>query len=110
MSVVVSTSEIKLTKTEAGVLRIGDTRVSLDSVIIAFNQGSAPEEIVYDYDSLSLSEVYAAISYYLQNQREVDLYLAERANQNEQLREAVEVRFNPTGIRERLLARRKNAA
>ncbi len=34
---VVYTSEIKLTKTEAGVIRIGDTRVSLDSVIIAFN-------------------------------------------------------------------------
>jgi len=110
MSVVVSTSEIKLTKTEAGVLRIGDTRVSLDSVIIAFNQGSAPEEIVYDFDSLTLSEVYATISYYLQNQKEVDSYLADRANQNEQLRETVEARFNPNGIRERLLARRRDAA
>jgi uncharacterized protein (DUF433 family) len=106
----VSTSEIKLTKTEAGVIRIGDTRVSLDSVITAFNQGSAPEEIVYDFDSLSLSEVYATISYYLQNQKEIDAYLAERANQNEQLRESIEARFNPNGIRERLLARRKNAA
>lgn len=110
MNVVVSTSEIKLTKTEAGVLRIGDTRVSLDSVIIAFNQGSAPEEIVYDYDSLTLSEVYAAISYYLQNQKEVDSYLFARASQNEQLREAVEVRSNPVGVRERLLARRRVAA
>lgn len=110
MSVVVSTSEIKLTETEAGVLRIGDTRVSLDSVIIAFNQGSAPEEIVYDYDSLTLSEVYATISYYLQNQKEVDSYLAERDKQNKDLRESVETRFNHTGIRERLLARRKNSA
>ncbi len=33
----VSTFEVKLTKTEAGVIRIGDTRVSLDSVIIAFS-------------------------------------------------------------------------
>lgn len=75
---VISTSEIKLTETEAGVIRIGDTRVSLDSVIIAFNQGSVPEQIVYDYDSLSLSEVYAAISYYLQHREEVDSYLAAR--------------------------------
>lgn len=110
MSFVVSTSEIKLTKTEAGVLRIGDTRVSLDSVIIAFNQGSAPEEIVYDFDSLTLSEVYATISYYLQNQKEVDSYLAERDKQNNDLRESVEARFNHTGIRERLLARRRSAA
>lgn len=106
MSVVLSTSEIKLTKTEGGVIRIGNTRVSLDSVIIAFNQGSAPEEIVYDFDSLTLSEVYAVISYYLQNQKEVNSYLIDRTNQNEQLRETVENRFNPHGIRERLLARR----
>ncbi|MGH9898354.1 MAG: DUF433 domain-containing protein [Pyrinomonadaceae bacterium] len=110
MSVVVSTSEIKLTRTPAGVLRIGTTRVSLDSVIIAFNQGAAPEEIVYDYDSLTLSEVYAAISYYLQHREEVEAYLAERAKQNAELREAIETRFNNNGLRERLLARRHDAA
>ena len=107
---VVSTSEIKLTKTEAGVIRIGDSRVSLDSVIIAFNQGSAPEQIVYDYDSLSLSEVYATISYYLQNREEVDSYLAGRAKQNKELRESNEARFNQKGLREKLLSRRRNAA
>lgn len=107
---VVSTSEIKLTKTEAGVIRIGDSRVSLDSVIIAFNQGSAPEQIVYDYDSLSLSEVYATISYYLQYCEEVDSYLAGRAKQNKELRESNEVRFNQKGLREKLLSRRRNAA
>jgi len=107
---VVSTSEIKLTKTEAGVIRIGNTRVSLDSVIIAFNQGSAPEQIVYDYDSLSLSEVYAAISYYLQHREEVDSYLDARAKQNKKLREFNESRFNQKGLREKLLSRRRNIA
>ena len=104
---VVSTSEIKLTETESGVLRIGDSRVSLDSVIVAFNQGSAPEQIVYDYDTLSLSDVYAAISYYLQNRETVDAYLAKRAKQNEKLREANDVHFGHQGIREKLLARRR---
>jgi uncharacterized protein (DUF433 family) len=107
---VVSTSEIKLTKTEAGVIRIGDSRVSLDSVIIAFNQGSAPEQIVYDYDSLSLSEVYATISYYLQHSEEVNSYLAGREKQNKELRESNEARFNQKGLREKLLSRRRNAA
>ncbi len=104
----VSTSEIKLTKTEGGVLRIGNTRVSIDSVIIAFNQGSAPEQIVYDYDTLTLAEVYAAISYYLQNRETVDAYLAKRAKQNEKLREANDTRFGHRGIREKLLARRSD--
>lgn len=106
---VVSTSKIKLTKTKAGVLRIADTRVSLDSVIIAFNQGSTPEQIVYDYDTLTLSDTYAAISYYLQNREKVDLYLASRAKQNEKLREANDRRFEHQGIREKLLSRRKNS-
>ena len=106
----VSTSEIKLTETEGGVLRIGDTRVSLDSVIIAFNQGATPEQIVYDYDTLTLPEVYAAISYYLQNRETVESYLAKRAKQNEALREANDARFGHRGIREKLLARRLNGS
>ena len=106
----VATSEIQLTRTNAGVLRIGKTRVSLDSVIIAFNQGSTPEEIVCDYDSLTLPDVYATVSYYLQNRAVVDAYLAERATQNEALRQANEARFNHQGLRERLLARRRQAA
>lgn len=110
MSVVVSTSEIKLTETEAGVLRIGDTRVSLDTVITAFAQGSTPEQIVEDYDSLELAEVYAVISYYLQNREEVENYLARRKVQREELRRQIDSRSNPQGIRERLLTRRRNSA
>lgn len=104
----VSTSEIKLTQTEGGVLRIGETRVSLDSVIVAFNQGATPEQIVYDFDTLTLPEVYAAISYYLQHRETVDAYLAKRAKQNESLRETNDARFGHRGIREKLLSRQRN--
>jgi len=103
---VVSTSEIKFTRTNAGVLRIQGTRVSLDSVIIAFNQGATPEQIVQDYDSLTLIQVYAAISYYLQHRKEVDDYLAERGERRKELRS----QYNQEGIRERLLARRIDTA
>ncbi len=110
MSIVVSTSEVKLTKTEAGVLRVGDSRVSLDTVIIAFGQGASPEQIVEDYDSLELGEVYAVISYYLQNREEVENYLAQRKVGRDKLRRQIESRSNPHGIREKLLARRRNSA
>lgn len=110
MSIVVSTSEIELKEDEAGALRIGKTRVSLDSVLIAFNLGAAPEEIVLDYPTLDLSQVYAAISYYLQHRDEMDSYLAKRSSQRAQLRQEVESRCHPQGIRERLLARRREAA
>jgi len=110
MSVVVSTSEIKLTKTESGVLRVGNSRISLDTVIIAFGQGATPEQIVEDYDSLELTEVYAVISYYLQNREEVENYLANRKVERDDLRRQIESRSNPQGIREKLLARRRNSA
>lgn len=107
MSVIVSTSEIKLTQTDAGVLRVSDSRVSLDTVILAFTQGATPEQIVEDYDSLELSEVYAVVSYYLQNREEVENYLERRKVERDQLRRQIEARCNPQGIRERLLARRR---
>ncbi len=110
MNVVISKSEVKLTKTETGVFRIGDCRVSLDTVITAFSQGATPEQIVEDYDSPELSEVYAIISYYLQNREEVENYLAQRKVQRQQLRQQIEARCNPQGIREKLLARRRKAA
>lgn len=109
MSVVVSTSEIELTKTEEGVIRVGNSHVSLDTVIIAFSQGATPEQIVEDYDSLDLSEVYAVISYYLQNRMEVEEYFAKRKIHRNKLRADIESRNNPQGIRERLLARRRNS-
>ncbi len=103
MNTITSTSEITFTKTNAGVLRIGKTRVSLDSVIIAFNQGSTPEQIVQDYDTLQLAEVYALISYYLQNREQVDSYLKQR----EKRRVELCAKYSQEGVRERLLARRK---
>jgi len=106
MSVIVSTSEIILEKDNAGVLYVGKTRVPLDTVVFAFNEGATPEEIVWRYPTLDLMRVYAAISYYLQNRGEVENYLEERAVRHAEIKAEAEARFNPKGIRERLLARR----
>lgn len=82
------------------------TRVAFDSVIFAFNEGSTPEEIVQQYTTLSLADVYAVISYYLKNHDEVVEYLQRRKTQRGELKEEVESRFDPQGIRDRLLARK----
>ena len=80
--------------------------LTLDTVVGAFEDGATAEEIVWQYPSLSLAEVYAVISYYLQRQSEVEAYLAQRQQIADQTREQNEARFNQQGIRERLLARR----
>ena len=60
---------------EHGVLRVGDTRVMLDSIVAAFQQGHSAETIAQQYPAVSLEEVYGAIAYYLANQVDVDQYL-----------------------------------
>jgi uncharacterized protein (DUF433 family) len=91
---------------ENGAIRVGGTRVSLDSVIGAFNNGCGAEEIVLKYPSLKLIDVYTVITYYLWHRGEIDSYLEDRRQQAHELREQIEARFPPQEVRERLLARR----
>jgi uncharacterized protein (DUF433 family) len=91
----------------AGVIRVGETRVTLDSLVASFLQGATPDEIARNYDSLTLSEVYRAIGYYLAHQEQVDAYLNARRLERAQVQSEVETAFNPVGIRARLLARQK---
>jgi uncharacterized protein (DUF433 family) len=91
-----------------GVVRVGDTRVTLDTVAAAFREGATPEEIVQRYPTLRLGDVYAVISYYLRHSLEVETYLRAQRESADALRGEIEAHFDPTGIRDRLLARRNN--
>lgn len=101
-----ATMIVPIERTAEGVFRVGGTRVTLDTVIIAFLQGATAEEIVLRYPTLKLADVYAVVGYYLQHQVEVDDYLQERQQRAERVRAENEARFPPDGIRARLLARR----
>jgi len=96
---------LPLTLGKDGVARVGGTRVTLDTVVRAFNRGATAEEIAQQYPSLSLSDVYATISYYLQYRDEVDRYLEKRRKYAQAVKRENQKRFDQTGIRERLLAR-----
>ena len=58
-------------------IRVGNTRVTLQTVIGAFQDGLSAEGIVAKYPSLSLADAYATIAYYLRHRGEVDEYLQE---------------------------------
>lgn len=98
---------VPLLADEAGVLRVAGTRIPLDSVIYAFNEGATPEEIAQNFPTLDLAAIYAVISYYLQNRQEVEQYLEQRKVQLAELKKGLQARFNPNGLRERLLARKR---
>lgn len=88
-----------------GVVRVAETRVTLDTVVTAFLEGCTPEEIAEQYPSLQLPDIYLVIGYYLRHRDEVHTYLAERQHQANMIQQEAEQRFNPIGIRDRLLAR-----
>ena len=92
--------------TTDGVIRIGKTRVTLDTVIAVFKQGTTAEEIAYRYPSLKLADIYATIAFYLNHQQEVEAYLQQRQQQAQEIRRMNEAKFDPQGLRDRLLARK----
>jgi len=89
-----------------GVIRVGGTPVTLDTVVAAYRDGLTVEEIVHQYPSLALADAYLVIGYFLNHQQEVDAYLGERLERAAEVRRENEARFDPAGIRDRLLARR----
>jgi uncharacterized protein (DUF433 family) len=96
---------IPLAKDAHGIYRVAGTRVTLDLVVRAFNNGATAEEIVQRFTSLDLSDVYQVIGYYLKHRDELTEYFASRERAEKELLEA-NPQWSPLGLRERLLARR----
>lgn len=90
---------------EAGGIRIGRSRVTLDSLLAAYQNGSTPEEIAVQYSVLHLEEIYAAIAYYLNHRQEIDRYLEERCQKARQQRSEFVREYNLVNLRRRLLDR-----
>jgi uncharacterized protein (DUF433 family) len=93
-----------------GVVLVGMTRVTLDTVVAAFHEGATAEEIAQQYPALALADVYVVLGYYLQRQDEVEDYLRQRQRQATHVRKENEARFDPTGVRRRLMVRTQRPA
>jgi uncharacterized protein (DUF433 family) len=91
----------------SGALRVGDSRVLLEVVVRAFQDGATPETIVQRYSTLALPDVYAVIAYYLRHRSEIEEYLARREQKAEEVRRRIESQQGDLSeIRARLLAQR----
>jgi uncharacterized protein (DUF433 family) len=60
-----------------GAYRVGETRVSLDSLVYLFREGMSAESMVDSYPALTLEQVHGALAFYLANQQDIDTYLVE---------------------------------
>lgn len=83
-------------------IRIQGTRVGIETVLEDYLEGASPEEIAVRYRGLTLEQVYATITYYLQNQAAIDQYLERWRSHGEAVSQ--EQRRNPSPAVKRLLA------
>jgi uncharacterized protein (DUF433 family) len=108
MALEIHVDTVPLRVADNGVVYIGQTRVTLETVIAAYQLGATPEQIVIDYDALSLADTYTVIAYYLNHRKEIDKYIQQQEIRSEQVRQEILTK-NPdlVGLRERLLERLK---
>jgi len=91
----------------SGAYFIAGTRVSLDSVVLAFLRGESPEGIAESFPALTLEQVLGSLAYYLANRDEIDQYLRQGAEDFERLRH--QARQNNPGLYARLTDARQRA-
>lgn len=101
-------SPLKLT--EDGRIRIADSRVSLDSIVHHYKLGASAEQIAQKFPALDLADVYAAISYFLNNEEAVEEYLQEQEAEGDEVQRKIEsepqYQKQTAELRTRLLARK----
>lgn len=109
MVVSIASDPIPLRVTEEGPIYVGETRVPLDLVIVAYLNGESAEGIAEQYDTLDLGDVYAVLGYYLRHQDEIDEYMKERRQYAADIKAKIEAQQgNQLGLRDRLSARLSN--
>lgn len=89
---------------DTGTIRVGSSRVTLDTIVAAFHAGATPEQLVQDFPTLDLGDVYSAIGYFLHNRAQVEEYIAKGERQADEFRRGSPGLF-ATQVRQRLLAR-----
>lgn len=98
---------IPLAMGKDGVIRVSKTRVTLDTIVDSYNQGETPEEIAEGFPTVPLADIYQVIGYYLRHAEELKPYFEEGERTAAEVRVMVESHCPPAGLRERLLARRR---
>lgn len=106
MNMLIQAVTVPLYDDGQGGLRVTGTRVLLERLVHAFEDGATPEGIVQSYDTLQLPDVYAVLTWYLHHKAEVEDYLRRRAEEAETIRRTIESKQpDRAELRSRLMAR-----
>lgn len=86
---------IPLETNEDGTIHVRNSRVTLDTIIARHRQGLSPESINERFPTVPINDIYAVIAYYLTHKGELDLYLQQRNEEAEQIRQKIEANYTP---------------
>jgi uncharacterized protein (DUF433 family) len=90
-----------------GEIRLTGHRISLCDVVSFYNEGYSPEMLVCQFPTLPLALVHKVIAFYLENQAEVDRYVAEEEAACERLRASAPVSPGVERFRQQLAAKKR---
>ncbi len=76
---------IPLHLTSDGTIRVGETRVSLETIIESYLTGDQPEDIHEGFPFIDLADIYLIIAFYLKNKEAVDQYLAKQNEESQRV-------------------------
>lgn len=106
MDIIFQSEAPPLRQDASGALRVGHSRVLVDLVIHAFQDGATPEAIAQRYPTTTLADIYAVIAYYLRHREEIEAYLQEREQRAQEVRQRIERHQGDLAdLRQRLRAR-----
>jgi uncharacterized protein (DUF433 family) len=92
---------------EDGTIRVRGSRVTLDSVLHAFQHGATAEQIQDSFPSVTLGDIYGAIAYYLEHRAQVDAYLRTQERAAQEVRQRQDERPEVIAFRARIRTRRR---
>jgi uncharacterized protein (DUF433 family) len=114
MDLTLETIPVPLRDDGHGGLRVGRTRVSLESVWHMHQQGASPADIVRAFDTLELADVHAVLAWALRHADDLGAYLKRRDEEAVQIRRGLEeagltpTRAQSAELKEKLMARRQD--
>lgn len=100
------TQTIPLSQDADGTVRVSGSRVTLETLVSAFKKGATAEQIQDSFPSLSLSQVYSVIAWYIDHENDAEEYLTERQSGADEIRQEIESQPGYSEFRENIRQRR----
>jgi uncharacterized protein (DUF433 family) len=92
-----------------GTIRMTGSRVSLEVIFREFKQGATAEQLLEDFPSLTLRDIYGAIYYYLDNTEAVEDYMRQQEDSAAETCAFLASHLDSAALRTRIRARHQQA-